>query len=424
MVNTTYQGRRIARVAEITLLVVAALFVLLNALALSFAIWDGVVWDVFRPILIWLLTCGCGWLLLNHFKPNHDPFIFPIFSLLCGWGLLLQRRLAPAFIDRQTMWVVLATALVVVIAVFPRNLSLLRRYRYTILIGGLLLLIFTFIFGVNPVGYGPTLWIQIPLLDIFFQPSELLKLLFVFFFSSYFADRGRLINERHKSGFRAAFPYLAPLILMWGFCVLLLVWQRDLGAASIFFVLFLTMLFTATGQRRYLLIGAVLLILAAVIGYFAYDLIALRIDAWLNPWPDVYGRSFQIVQSLYALAEGGIMGEGVGQGFPTFIPVVHSDFVFAAIAEEWGLIGTLTVVACFALLAQRGYRVALKASTSFRMYLAIGVTTLLSVQALLIMGGVIRLLPLTGVTLPFLSYGGSAMMTAALMPGFLLYLDE
>ena len=406
------------------LLLLAALFIAVNSVALSVARFGAVAVGEFRPIMLWLLATTLGWFTLSHYRPRHDPYLFPIFSFLSGWGLLLQQRLAPAFITRQTIWVLLATALVVVVAVVPRNLSFIRRYRYTILISGLLLLFFTFIFGVNPVGFGPTLWLSLPFLDVFFQPSELLKLLFVFYLASYFAERGRLLSERQQSGFRAALPYLAPLILMWGFCILLLIWQRDLGAATIFFGLFLTMLFTATGQRRYFLVGAILLLVAGVVGYYAYDLIALRIDAWFDPWPDVYGRSFQIVQSLYALGEGGIIGEGVGQGSPTVIPVVHSDFVFAAIGEEWGLIGTLTVVACFALLAQRGFMIALRASTPFRLYLATGLTTLLSVQALLIMGGVTRLLPLTGVTLPFLSYGGSSLMMAALMLGLLLLLDS
>ena len=410
--------------AELSLLLLTVLFLTINGVALSLVDYGGVAWAVFRPMLIWLLTTIIAFAILHRYKPKHDPFILPLFSFLCGWGLLLQRRLAPAFIDRQTIWFILSTTLLIAVAVLPRNLRIIRRYRYTLLAFGLLLLIITLIFGVNPTGFGAALWLPIPLLNAFFQPSELLKLLFVFFFASYFADKGRIINERHKSGFRAAFPYLAPLVLMWGFCVVLLVWQRDLGAATIFFVLFLAMLYTATGQLRYLLIGALLLVVAGVIGYFAYDLIALRIDAWVNPWPDVYGRSFQIVQSLYALAEGGIIGEGIGQGLPTFIPVVHSDFVFAAIAEEWGLVGSLTVVACFALLAQRGFYIALRAENRFRMYLAIGLTTLLSVQALLIMGGVTKLLPLTGVTLPFLSYGGSSLIMASLMLGLLLYLDS
>jgi cell division protein FtsW (lipid II flippase) len=210
---------------------------------------------------------------------------------------------------------------------------------------------------------------------------------------------------------------------MWGFCIVLLVWQRDLGAATLFFILFLTQLYLATGEKWYVWSGLGMLLAAGVVAYFAFDLVALRIEAWWNPWPDASDRAFQIVQALYALANGGIIGQGVGQGFPDYIPVVHSDFAFAAIAEEWGLIGSLSIVAAFALLAQRGMRIAFLSERPFRRYLAAGITTLFSAQAFLIMGGVTKLLPLTGVTLPFVSYGGSSLLISSVMAGLLLYLS-
>ena len=155
-----------------------------------------------------------------------------------------------------------------------------------------------------------------------------------------------------------------------------------------------------------------------------FDVVALRVEAWWNPWPDSLGRAFQIVQSLYAVAAGGFVGQGVGQGFPIYIPVVHSDFVFAAVAEEWGLVGSLSLVAIFMLLAYRGLRLAMLNKRPFRVYLAAGITLLFSVQALLIMGGVTKLLPLTGVTLPFISYGGSSMLISSIMLGLLLYMSQ
>jgi cell division protein FtsW len=210
---------------------------------------------------------------------------------------------------------------------------------------------------------------------------------------------------------------------MWGFCMLLLVWQRDLGAATLFFILFLTLLFLATGEKRYVWSGLLLLLAAGVFAYFTFDLVALRVEAWWNPWPDANDRAFQIVQSLYALANGGIIGQGIGQGYPDYIPVVHSDFVFAAIAEEWGVVGSLSIVAAFALLAHRGLRIAFQVKRPFQQYLAAGITILFSTQALLIMGGVTKLLPLTGVTLPFVSYGGSSLLISCIMAGLLLYLS-
>lgn len=412
------------RRAEPWLLLLAGAFVLANSAALALARPDTGVWSRLQPLALWCAAIGGAAWLLRRYRPLHDPFLLPVYALLTGWGLLLQARLAPNFSGRHMLWFALGTAVLTAIAVLPRSLRLVRAYRYTWLTAGLLLLAATLWFGVNPSGYGLALWLPVPFVGAYFQPSELLKLLIVFFFAGYFADRGRLIQTQQQRGWRSALPYLAPLTLMWGFCVVLLVWQQDLGAAAIFFLFFLTLLYTATGRRRYYVVGLLLLLTAGVIGYFAFDLVALRVETWWNPWPEFDRRGFQIAQALYALAAGGVVGAGIGQGTPTFIPVVHSDFAFAAIAEEWGLIGALTVIGCFAVLAQRGLRIATLAANTFRMYLALGIVVLISVQALLIMGGVVKLLPLTGVTLPFLSYGGSSLLVACAMVGLLLYLSE
>lgn len=411
-----------SRRAELLLLLLAALFVGVSTVGLSLTRSGGLSWAHLRGPLIWLLLITLAWGWLGRLRPYHDPFLWPIFALLTGWGLVLQDRLAPDFVGRQTIWVTLAVVTVMGVATLPRSLRALYRYRYTLLVLGLLLLAATFLFGVNPAGYGAALWLPAPFIGgVYFQPSELLKLLMVFFFASYFADRADLLRDQGRRF--GALPYLAPLLLMWGFGVLLLVWQRDLGAATLFFLLFLALLYLATGDRRYVVTGVGLLLAAGVIGYLVFDVVALRVDGWWNPWPQADNRAFQIVQSLYALASGGVLGQGVGQGFPTFVPVVHSDFVFAAIGEEWGLLGTLAATTCFAVWVQRGFRLALTARQPFHMYLAAGLTILLGTQTLLIMGGVTKLLPLTGVTLPLVSYGGSSLLLAGVLVGLLLYLS-
>ena len=211
---------------------------------------------------------------------------------------------------------------------------------------------------------------------------------------------------------------------MWGFCMALLVWQQDLGAAVLFFAVFLGLLYVAVGDWVYLISGALMLAFAAVFAYFAFDLVALRIDAWWNPWPDADNRAFQIVQSLYALASGGVLGDGIAQGFPTYIPVIHSDFAFAAIVEEWGLIGGFATIFSFIWLTYRGLRIAMMASRPFHTYLATGITLMFTAQTLLILGGVTKVLPLTGVTLPFVSYGGSSLLISSITVGLLIYLSD
>lgn len=409
----TENGRR-----EAILLFLATLFTATNTAILSFS--GGSWW----PWLVWLGGVWLAFALLTRYQPIHDPFLLPIIALLGGWGLILQDRLAPNFLSRQVMWVGVMTAVLLAIAILPHDLRILRRYRTTWLIGGLFLLALTLLLGVNPSGFGAALWLPIGG-RIFFQPSELLKLLLVVYLASYFAEQQNLLRlNGERSRLFNALPYLAPLLMMWGFCIVLLVWQRDLGAATLFFVLFVALLYVATGERLYVWSGLGLLLLASVFAYTLFDVVTLRVDAWWNPWPEADNRAFQIVQSLYALAAGGIWGEGAGLGYPTYIPVVHSDFAFAAIAEEWGLIGALSVVACFAFLTYRGLRVAMLAQRPFHTYLAAGITILLATQSLLILGGVTKLLPLTGVTLPFVSYGGSSLLMNGVMMGLLLFLSS
>jgi cell division protein FtsW (lipid II flippase) len=412
---------RRALTRERWLLLIAAAFVVSSMIAYSLAVSRRLSWQHLAPILLWLSLVVIVHLALERFLPGRDPYLLPIVALLLGWGLVAIDRLAPVFLWRQVMWQFLGLGTALAICVWRPDLRLLRRYRYSWLTLGLLLLLATFVFGVNPSGAGATLWLPVPVVGaVYFQPSELLKLLLVVFLASYFAERQAML----EGGGRRSLPYLAPLILMWGFCVLLLVWQRDLGAATLFFVVFLALLYIATGEHRYLMLGAALLLIAGIIGYFAFDVVALRVDAWWNPWPDASDRAFQIVQSLYALGAGGILGQGVGQGCPGYVPVVHTDFVFAALTEEWGLVGGMTLVALFLLLALRGMRVALYAERPFSLYLSAGISLLFAAQALLIMSGVVKLLPLTGVTLPFVSYGGSSMLVSCLMIGLLLYLSD
>jgi cell division protein FtsW len=212
---------------------------------------------------------------------------------------------------------------------------------------------------------------------------------------------------------------------MWSLCVLVLVWQRDLGTAALFFAVFLILLYVASGQWWILTTGILLIAAAGVVAYYAFGVVRLRVDIWLNPWLEADGRAYQVVQSLMAIANGGIFGQGIGQGAPTYIPVVHSDFVFSALAEEWGLLGVIVLLGGFAILFLRGMRVAtLHQSRPFYALLAVGLTASLGVQTLLILSGVLKLFPLTGVTLPFLSYGGSSLVMSFIMVGILLRLSS
>jgi len=260
----------------------------------------------------------------------------------------------------------------------------------------------TLVFGVNPLGLGPKLWLGC--CGVYLQPSEPLKLLLIIFLAAYLADRQPVT--------RGIIPLLIPTGIMVGVTLSLLLIQRDLGTASVFLFIYTSIIFVATGKRKILLFTLLALLISGIAGYILYDLIQIRVDAWINPWLDPSGRSYQIVQALMAISSGGLIGRGPGMGSPGLVPIAHSDFIFSTIAEESGLIGTIGLFLILAIFTLRGLKIGLNAENRFHRYLAIGLTAYIASQSILIIGGNIRMLPLTGVPLPFVSYGGSSLVTS------------
>jgi cell division protein FtsW (lipid II flippase) len=411
---------------ERLLLVAAGMFLFVNTLALAVVTNSSGNWI---HMGVWMVCALGGHFLLSRFLPRRDPFIFPSTMFLTGWGIVIIERLAPAFADRQVIWLMAGTPILLAAACLPYALRWLRTYRYILLVIGLLLLVGTIILGRNPSGVegAPQLWLGFG--SVFFQPSEVLKIILVAFLASYLAEQYPALRAEELSNEQGRLilspRIFGPILMMWGICIIMLVWQRDLGTAILFFVVFIILLYVAGGSLLVLLSGTALVIVAGIAGYFLFSVVKLRVDIWLNPWPEADGRAYQIVQSLMAFASGGILGEGIGQGMPGFIPIVHSDFVFAAVGEEWGLLGVLALIICLAVLVARGLSIAVRLQTQpFRALLAVGLSMLFAVQSVMIMGGVLKLIPLTGVTLPFVSYGGSSLIVAFVMIGLLLRLSS
>lgn len=410
-----------SRFTEKKLLRIATVFVALYAIALTLSpaarevSWQvDYRWAHWAGALTWGLFAWLAHRALNRLLPDRDPYLLPAAALLIGWGLLTIWRLDAGFGLRQTLWLALSLPVLWLILRLPPGLTTLRRYKYLWLSGGLALTALTLIFGTNPAGFGPRLWLGAG--GIYLQPSEPLKLLLIVYLAAYLADHP-LIRTR-------TFPYIVPTLLAAGLALLILIVQRDLGTASIFILLYTIMLFLATGRRRVLLACAAALILAGVLGTLLVPHVRTRMEAWLNPWADPLGRSYQIVQSLLAVAAGGLIGRGPGLGNPGLVPVAVSDFIFVAIAEEGGTLGALALIGLLGLLTARGLRLALRAPDRFRRLLAGGLSAYLGVQSLLIIGGNLRLLPLTGVTLPFVSYGGSSLLTSIIALGLLLHIGS
>lgn len=417
--------------AEVLLLVLGGGFVFVNLLALTL---ERHAFEIraWLPLIAWIACAVVGSRLLDRRLPLRDRLLFPLALLMSGWGLVMIDRLAPNFTERQTLWLLVSVTAMLVVVYTPRIVRLLRAYRYTLLVVGFALLIATIVLGTNPSGLegAPELWLGVG--GLFFQPSEALKVILVVFLASYLAEQFpamRAADPAAQKRMTIEHPRFSPRIagpvaLMWVLSVVILVWQRDLGTAILFFVVFLVLLYVASGYAPLLIIGALLVAVAGLVAYRLFDVVQLRVDIWLNPWLEADNRAFQIVQSLLAFAAGGVFGQGIGQGSPTYIPVVHSDFVFAALAEEWGLLGVIAVVACFAVFVVRGLRIAiLQRFRPFQALMAVGLSVMIAVQTLLIMGGVLKLIPLTGVTLPYFSYGGSSLLVNFVMVGLLLRLS-
>ncbi|MFN4294536.1 MAG: FtsW/RodA/SpoVE family cell cycle protein [Thermoflexales bacterium] len=369
-----------------------------------------------------LAVVAHGW--LARVAPARDPLILPVLAMLTGLGLLSIARAAPNFLQRQTLALVVAFAALLAIAGRRDRLRWLRRFKYTWLIAALALLLASLAFGVNPSGAGARLWLNLG--SFFVQPSELLRLLMIAFLAAYFAEYatrgGELPPEAQPSS-----PFnrrsLAPTLAMGVIALAMLAIQQDLGAASLLVITFAFMLYLATGDARLPLGLAVGLSVAAVAGYFLSARVAQRLSIWLNPWADPQGSAFQIVQSLIALASGGLLGQGINQGRPGYVPAVHTDFPFVMIGEELGLAGALAVLAGFAALILRAWRIGLRSGNRYGLLLAGGIAAALVTQVFVIIGGNIGLLPITGVTLPFISYGGTSLVVSYCMIGLLIRLS-
>jgi len=408
------------KITQSRLLQITAVFLFLQSLIITLSpAARARTWDVEFRFSQWIALGVWGLLVARaHYDitrklPDADPYLFPAAALISGWGLLTIWRLDTNFGVRQTGSFFISM-IVLIAGTRLLTIDFLRRYKYILLTCGMFLVTLTLIFGTNPSGSGPRLWLGYR--DFYLQPSEPLKFLLVVFLAAYLADK---LPSRLRT-----IHILYPTIILSGIVILLLIIQRDLGTASIFTALYTIIIYLATGRKRILLAAFFLMAFVGVAGYYFVGIVQARVDSWLNPWNDPSGSSYQIIQSLIAIANGGIVGRGPGLGDPGFIPVALSDFIFAAIAEETGLFGTFGLLAIIGLIITRGLRVALRASDLFRRILAAGITAYFGVQTILIVGGNLRLLPLTGVTLPFVSYGGSSLLTSFIALFVLIHISN
>lgn len=356
-------------------------------------------------------------------RRREDTFLFPVVMMLVSVGIVEIARLKPSLLVRQLQWLCIAMIGMLFVLRFWGRIRQMLKYPYLLGLACVFLLGLPLLFGTE-IG-GSRNWLVLGPVSV--QPSEFGKILIVFFLASYLSDHRRVLTlPAHRYFFLQLPPlrFIAPLICIWGLAVLMFVVEKDLGSALLFFGMAVLMTYMATGSKSYVFLAMGFMGAAAAVSYAAFAHVRVRFNIWLDPWQDPSGMGYQIVQSLFSFGTGGIWGTGFGFGHPGFIPEVHTDFIFAAIAEEMGLVAAMMLIVCYSMFFWRGIRAALACRSEKQALLAAGCCSLLFLQAFIIIAGVTKFLPLTGITLPFISYGGSSLVSSFILLGLLVSLSK
>lgn len=382
----------------------------LSAFVLSFAP-PGTVGP---PWLVALLAIGAiAWVVLQPQETDRDDLLPALAVMLSSFGLLLVARLSPELAHKQQYWLLVSLALVLAAGPLFTRFRRMAGFKYIWVLASLLMFVLLMVFGqeVN----GAKLWIRI--FSVQFEPIELIKLFIVLFLAGYLAETADVIAAAKPWSIRANLKYLGPLVIGWGASMAILVLQRDLGMATLLLATFAVMIYAAT--RRVDLVAGGLAVFGLVVWWAAthYSYVQTRIAVWRNPFADALGAGYQSAQSYYALAAGGIFGTGYRLGHPTFIPDVATDYIYAALSEEFGLIGACVLLILFLAIVRRIFAIGAQQPDLYTKLVAVGLAATLGVQVAIIVGGVVGLFPLTGITLPFVSYGGSSLVANVLLIG-------
>jgi cell division protein FtsW (lipid II flippase) len=351
--------------------------------------------------------------------PNADPYLLPMAGLLTAIGVTEIYRLGPDDAFKQGLWIVIALVLFSVTLVALRHdYRVLESYKYLFGIGAIVLLLLPAVPGIGTTVNGARLWVHVGAFR--FQPGELAKVMLIVFLAGYLREKREMLAQFRPKD-------VGPLLVIWGAAMLVLVETNDLGSALLFFGIFLGMLYVATARTAFVLLGGALFLAGSFAAYHVVGHVRDRVSVWIDPWPKSDTSGYQIVQSLYSIAHGGFGGSGLGKGVFTSasggstIPYVNTDFIYSALAQELGLIGVSALLLVFMLFVARGFRISLLATDGFSKLLATGLTFGFALQTFIIVGGILRLIPLTGITLPFVSYGGSSVVANfVLLAGLLL----
>jgi cell division protein FtsW (lipid II flippase) len=439
MTAPTVPGRT-GRNAELWLLGSALLLAALAHASVGIGRSGSVDSNTLRYLLVLTVLFSGAHVALRRLAPYADPLVLPCVALLNGLGIVLIHRLDLASADRarqaglaapradatlQLIWTAVGLIVFVAVLAVIHDHTRLARYAYTCAAAGIVLLLLPAVPGIGATINGARLWIRVGPMTV--QPSEVAKVLLMVFFASYLVAKRDVLSLASRQVLGLDLPRardLGPVLVAWVASIAVLVREKDLGSSLLFFGIFVVMLYIATERTSWLLIGVGLFLLSSYAAYHVFGHVRQRVDTWLDPFAHATTSGYQLVQGLFGMGTGGLLGTGLGQGAPSTVPFAKTDFILAALGEEMGLAGVMAVLLLFAIVVERGLRAALLCRDSFGKLLAAGLAFSLCLQVFVIAGGVTGLIPLTGVTLPWLSYGGSSIVTNYALVAILLRISD
>ncbi|UNB52801.1 FtsW/RodA/SpoVE family cell cycle protein [Mycolicibacterium sp. YH-1] len=426
------------RNAELVLLAFAGVITTVALLIVEANQEQGLSWDLLQYAVAYLALFTGAHLAVRRFAPYADPLLLPVVALLNGLGLVMIHRLDLAAgplasgaargpsANQQMLWTLVGVVAFSLVIIFLRDHRVLARYGYICGLTGLVLLLIP---ALLPSQYseqgGAKIWIRLPGFSI--QPAEFSKILLLIFFAAVLVSKRSLFTSagKHVLGMNLPRPRdLAPLLAAWVASIGVMVFEKDLGTSLLLYASFLVLVYIATDRISWVLLGLTLFAAGSVVAYFAFSHVQTRVQNWLDPFADPDGAGYQMVQSLFSFATGGIFGTGLGNGQPGTVPAASTDFIIAAIGEELGLVGFAGVLMLYTILIVRGMRTAIAVRDSFGKLLAAGLASTLAIQLFIVVGGVTKLIPLTGLTTPWMSYGGSSLLANYVLLAILMVISH
>lgn len=381
--------------------------------------------DIIPFLTIVVVLLLAAHVVVRRLAPRANGLLLPLVALLNGLGYAMIARLDPELADSQSAWTLIGLICFTITLALVRDVRKLAPYRYSLALLGVGLLLLPLVPGLGVEINGARIWLRVGSFSI--QPGEFAKVVLAAFLAGYLVEKRELlaISTRRLGPLHLPdLKHFGPLVLAWSVALVVMIAQRDLGSSLLFFTLFVVMVYVATGRAAYVVTGAGLFAVGSVVAYQMFGHVRSRVEIWIDPFASPKDEGFQIVEAAFALADGGLTGTGLGQGTPGKVPFAVTDMIFAAIGEELGLLGATAILATFLLFVGAGFRVAAEAPSPFEKLLAAGLTSLLGFQAFVIIGGVLRVLPLTGVTLPFVSYGGSSLIANYIVLALLIRISD